>query len=342
LHSSGREKSISVLNSPINQQYASMSKSIILQDNQVTTSDFELTKIAGAAPTTGPRAGIRGAAPTPDIAVHGTVVDPDGKPVANAAITTEDPPRTTGIPLRMLSSRGLVSDAQGHFTITAPPGGKLHAATAKMSTMEGVPVPASPNEDVKLVVRRDAVASAMVRVVDEAGQPIGNAPLSLMVSIGQSSFSSRDGIRSTDTDGTWLYTDLASDRETSVSTSMKGYGRAAAKLTLQPGKQIEQVITLKKADSYVSGMAMDELGNPLAGATVMVQANSTNQQRVKTDEAGQFRIDGLVKGETAQVYLMDGNRILNPQRTQVGSEQLVILQKTATPTPTGRGTPAAT
>lgn len=346
---------------PPTTRYSSISRQLTVTTTPMPPVDFQLNQITGAtggrgvmtiangvvvagsgATTRGARGAIAAAPAGPPLKVKGSVVDLNGKPVPYAIIGVETPvDRNSDVfvsgRIAGLGDTSRRADGEGKFEIpNVPAGSVVRAQTLKLATLKATPIPANEQE-IKLVVQSEGMTAARFKIVDIDAKPIKGASLSLIITTTDGGgISLGQDTRTTGDDGSWTFTSLQSDGTYSVQATAKGFGRASAKIQVQPGTSAEQTLTLKRIDSFVAGMALDDTGNPLPNARIRAVGQSGGTQTyVNTDEAGNFRIENFVKDEPVTIYLMDSNRTLTSQRGVAGKDELIVLQRPANTAPAG-------
>jgi hypothetical protein len=163
------------------------------------------------------------------------------------------------------------------------------------------------------------------------------ASVATQIQLGRSVTSSpQPNQRTTGDDGTWLYENLEPDRPTTIIASANGYGRASAPVALEARKRSEVTVTLKKADSFLAGMVVDDRGNALPGLHLMAmsQSNQSERKDAVTDEAGRFRFTNFMSGDTILIFFMDDpNPLARSQRFISGHDDVLITHRAPTTLP---------
>jgi protocatechuate 3,4-dioxygenase beta subunit len=239
--------------------------------------------------------------------IQGRVVDSDGNPVAGASVEYKEPP-TTGKAMRF-SPFGLSvqTDATGRFKVRAAAGTILRARFKEMATES--PVKASdPAGFYTLKIEPHMSFTLLARAVDGNGAPVPNATFELLsdaINLGET--------RNANSDGTVTIDSLAVDTTWRIIASAPGYGREpgavpapAAPVPPALTRHSEVTVVLPAAGMTISGVVVDQKGNPASGITVSIQGAETGQVDTKTDASGQFTFK-VVDGASGWLMLHDAN-----------------------------------
>lgn len=201
------------------------------------------------------------------VALHGTVVDADGRPLASAEVRAGDPEQR-GVTLpdgahamgwRPESTR---SDERGAFAFLHLPAERLPlvvSARGHAPTRLEVELSAGREHQVRIVMTRGA--SLRGRVCDAAGQPVSGAAIQL----GDWPDVGHRRVRSSK-DGTFALEDLVSGDIEAMAES-EAHGRAKATLTLRAGTVTTWEPRLL-AGRTLRGKVVDADGAPIAGVHV--------------------------------------------------------------------------
>jgi hypothetical protein len=229
-------------------------------------------------------------------AITGIVLGPDGKPVAGATV------------LYLIDKIGnmertVLSGADGRFQVRhVLHDGNFRARFKHLATLSGVPLPPD-NRELVLKLSERASYSLLVRVKDTEGKAMAGASVELTTMLGPQGYGSQP--HPTDAGGTVRFDTLYTD--TTYDVSATGGGSSAEFTAVQPpqaGAPREQVIELKirAANSSVSGIVVDEKGNPVAGAQVRLGTPGSAMQTTTTDAKGRFKF-AVVSGMRGYLYL---------------------------------------
>lgn len=287
-------------------------------------------------------------APTPDpLAVvlddasrlSGTLLDGEGAPLPGARVVLRwlgPPAGTVGLEARRGGgSRSGTTDARGAFSFEElAPGGVELSARAE-GFLPGDPVtrevpPDGEVTDVRLVLRRGAVVEG--RVFDPSGAPVAGA----RVNVGRAG-------------GTAVSGDDGSYRIEGVPEGLRGlfahhpqFRRFAREMQVEAGVNTEDVFL---EDGWsVSGRTVDEDGEPVAGARVVVRAETSRAPATYEAESGEdaaFRVVVSDEGEYRLTAARDGFARSELPGLEVRSEPLegveVVLVRGASVVGTIRG-----
>ena len=194
---------------------------------------------------------------------------------------------------------------------------------------------AQNRENLKITIHSNGVSSAKVKLVDPSGAPIADGQLMLLQTfVGTNPMSMQSG--TTGADGIGQLNSLYLDTNYAVQARAKGYGSGSINLSLRPNSTVEVSLALVKADSFVSGMVLDENQLPLAGADVYATGPKSDRQTVKTDFTGHFRVDNLMPGDAITVYtVMNGRRgqgAAQVERVPAGTDNMILIHNPPAPT----------
>ena len=218
------------------------------------------------------------------IAVSGTVVDPDGNPVAGASVVLSGP---ASAPPPKVVEVSVKSDASGRFATKVSGAGRYQLTTDRRDLTNGraaaVDVPAQGRSDlVARVVPRAAIRGI---VVDLGSKPVAGARVSLA-----------DGTVPpvvTDASGRFAIENVAGTVD--IIANHGTDASAFQHLPLEPGEQRD--VVLQVGPSGISGVAVEHDGTPVEGAEVWLNLccefnpNLVAGKRITTDATGRFSFD---------------------------------------------------
>jgi len=197
----------------------------------------------------------------------GTVIDPDGNPIADAELHVRLAPElaqrlTPGSLEASLALARVTSDADGHFAfppIGQAPGTYLAAgAEGYRGTRLVLPEVSSATLVVTLTPSADEPPTYAGRVVHADGRPAPGA----YVAAGEASVQSAE-------DGRFEFTPGEGERPTHLRAVLPGFLPAELELaTLAPGDEQELLLVLGGAGLTLAGHVRDGEGRPIAGARV--------------------------------------------------------------------------
>jgi uncharacterized GH25 family protein len=234
-------------------------------------------------------------------AIHGTVVDRAGQPIADAQVVA-DPDFSGGVADRAVwSVRGVqetVADQGGAFTFAGRPDGTYRiraarpgASEAALALSEGIT--AKPGDTVKLAVPADGRLAGKVEL---AG---GKPPAAFTLTLGGT-----NAVPFASPDGAFVLTGAAGTYPLTVEGP--GFVSLTKEVTLSEGKDTDAGTITVQPGRSISGRVVDEHGVPVAKATVAagflltgggaelyIKDESPGAQDTTTDDNGQFVLSGF-------------------------------------------------
>jgi len=208
------------------------------------------------------------------------------------------------------------SDGSYHFVDVEP--GSYHIEASMSGYYTGyadVTVVAgelSTVDDIELIPLTAEVenASLMGKIVTEAGLPIDNATVELYYPADSDTL---NNTFTTGEDGEFSFTDLIAGSYR-LEISADGFDDKTISVTLNWGDERNMgniVLTSPQPVGYITGVVMDEDGNPMEGVTVEVRTEGSDDVIASgtTDEDGIFLITGLEDGNYSLTFLLDGKVI---------------------------------
>jgi uncharacterized GH25 family protein len=237
----------------------------------------------------------------PASAVRGRVADEGGEPVSGAHVLLMVERAGGGFGFQAMEGNGESGD-DGRFAIEGVEPGTVRVTVSAPGYLplerSGVEVPAGKDlEGLDLVVR--AGASVVGTVFAPDGRPAVGAQVRLVEEDGDRGgrmmfFGGGEG--QTDGDGGYRLEAVAVGEQT-VEATHADYDRGVATLTVRQG---ENRLDLRlRGGQQVSGrVVVGPLGQPVGGATVTLSHGgwSWGEHEARSDEAGQFVIDGVPDG----------------------------------------------
>lgn len=238
--------------------------------------------------------------------ISGKVVDPDGKPVADARVVAT----SASEPFPVVDPRrdGVLTGADGVFAIPAVASGtwRLTAsheghgpATSAPITVDGVR--ARTNVELKL----EAGGTVKGKVVDTNGKPVASAEVRVVVRGHLEWRARRQAL--TGPDGTFSVSSLPL-RAMDVVAAHESGASAIAAADLGEKREAEVALTLDVVGT-IEGTVVDRNGQPVGDAQVLASpvwsGNTADQfawsvrgiQETVTDQSGAFRLTGMPAGE---------------------------------------------
>jgi protocatechuate 3,4-dioxygenase beta subunit len=157
----------------------------------------------------------------------------------------------------------------------------------------------------------------------------------------------------TDDEGKFVFTLLPAGRYTvnasktgyvTIAYGAKGPGRAGTPIQLADGQKLETKAIAMPKGGVVTGIVLDENGEPAPGTTVraMRQVIRTGEKRLEsagtdtTDDRGQYRIYGLLPGQFV-VYAQPRNQGIGGLPSSIASEIEAAVQQMAQMRGAGQG-----
>lgn len=228
--------------------------------------------------------------------LRGRVVDGKGRGVAEISVGAGRFPTTRGHSTR--------SGEDGRFVLDGIPPetdaleifahGENHSMSGRLRLQAPFP------EEIEIVVERRLRVSG--RVEDRDGEPVPRAAVKVVVK-------KADGTRATgtatDAEGGFVMRNLPPG-EAWVHASASGLGSGETRFSLEPERDVDDVVLVLEPSERILGRVVDEVGDPLPGAEVTCQRRMGGSVRfsgslhgglpIVTDAAGIFECDGLGAG----------------------------------------------
>jgi len=239
----------------------------------------------------------------PARAITGRVVGSDGQPVPQAGINIEG---FGGLGLRDHYPRvGIYADENGRFIVEP----KIAARPVRLFARRGTRATPSgtvalPGDKIVLRLQEGVLATIAGRVVDDRhAQSVSGARVRLLGFSGNLGGDQAQPV-TTGTGGSFRFTNLRPDRRYVVEVNAGSYVSERFDIEpLQPGATVEQTVKLRRADSFVAGRVVHPDGKPAAGLRVGAYGKT-----VITDDAGQFRLQGVIPGQIVLTVARTGSR----------------------------------
>lgn len=225
------------------------------------------------------------------LSITGTVVDADGKPVANTYLMCNS---VSADGKGSRQNRNSMTDASGAFTISGLDPGDCAISMpdwggagpgAGLVIQNGDKVPAG-TKDVRLVASKGVTITGSV--ADETGAAIKNAQVSATPKSGGKSRNA-----ASKEDGTFELTGLVAGQSYKLVARVQG--RPAGKLDdVAAGANAQRILLAKGLE--VSGKVLDEAGAPVKQGQLQFKIGNDPDQRAwtQTDAEGAFKVTGLL------------------------------------------------
>ena len=271
----------------------------------------------------------------PGALVSGTVVGPDGRPVAGAevlAIAVDDStPLATlearlgpwGVAMRTAASAR--TDADGRFEVDAlavPARYRFFARRDGIvrSALTDPPLAAdAPGRHAAGAVALRRAASIVVQILDPDGAEVVDARV--WVDLMGMDLVPEKGPRARFT--------LLPPGDYDVRVAKAPWATAVRRVTVVEGDEAEMTVRLERGVS-LEGVVVDDRGTPVAGASVSASSDGDAGGGAATDAEGRFRVDGLRPGRyqvsaSAQGHGRDGAEASAP-----GGGLRLVLRRSGT------------
>lgn len=252
--------------------------------------------------------------------IDGRVVDPAGKPVAEAEVRLVVP----GFRGFMGDDRLVFAGTDGSFWLEQlDPTDKVpvRARTADATTDGAIVIrPSELNPPGKLTVTVGPQFAARLtgRVVDQRGKPVTNAPISVLwnrslvsekAMKGMGLGSLLDQVR-TGPDGRFRTAALWPGDSYHVTVDVKPYAKSETPQAKLSAGEVRDVgtIALVETSAAVAGRVVGSDGKPIAGAEVFNRGDGPRPVSTRTGPDGRFRLEGLFAGSKFAFARRDGFR----------------------------------
>ncbi len=258
----------------------------------------------GYAPGEAPGVAVPSAAPVrivlqPTSRVSGRVTGSDGKPVAGANVGLDESSRGSAQRLWEISLRAshkAVTDDAGSFSFEGVSPGPIalvaDAPRHQVQALTGLEV--KPGQDLSGVeIVLPAAAAVEGRVLLPDGRPAEGAEVTVAEPARNGAFSASPSGRADDT-GHYRIERVSPGPHT-LEAYAEGYRRAVRDVEVRDETRGVD-FQLEKVRGEVSGRVVDDAGNPLAEATVVLYGPSRGSGSADSAADGSFRITGVEDG----------------------------------------------
>ncbi len=257
------------------------------------------------------------------VAFGGRVVDPAGRPVAEARVLLNEADGYgfedgSGRGLRMAAPVEIVTDADGRFSLLGGvrPGSAVLGVQAPGWPALRRTVEVDRSADIDLELRLQAGASLVGHVVDASGAPLVGVQIKAGAPDRQEGFAPGPEELSAVTDGDGLYRiDGLSPGPCTLETRgpSAAAGSVRAEFTLEPGLQVRDLQIDPRP--WIRGTVLASTGLPRVGISVQARGSSGDSWRARVDDAGAFLFASL-QSETYTLKIIDGVRADLPLATR--------------------------
>lgn len=237
----------------------------------------------------------------PSSKLSGIVLDPDGQPVAGAdiSLTRSVTSGAGGMQMKMVTSEGATSDAEGRFEYEGLEPGKVSLAASasgfQETTRDGIEIVKGEDLlDVELPLRAGAVLVGQVLTPD--GKPAIDATVSIVRSSPEPDFGIGPGRAATDGGGNYRLEGLPPG-PVSIEATHDSYVRTVKDIEAEEG--INALDLQFEGGQEVAGSVAGPDGAPVPGATVRMDPVGRQWGGPTADAGadGTFRFPGVADGE---------------------------------------------
>lgn len=245
----------------------------------------------------------------PGVTIEGSVLDSDGRPVEDAEIRLADSGkmgmRMPGGPAS--TPADALTDANGWFRLfDLKEGRKVDLSVERTGFVARSVKAVAPPTIEPLEVRLEAASTVSGIVLDEAGEPIGGAQVTLQrtktMEIGNNVMQMMMAYQSqSDAAGRFRFTEQEPGRIT-LSAEASGYQkRNRSELEIPRGEDLTDVELVLPVGSVVEGQVLTPDGRPAIGAKVgkVGEGMRFGMGGQESDGNGYFRIEGLEPGSVS-------------------------------------------
>lgn len=274
----------------------------------------------------------------PAYSAAGRVVDETGAPQAGVYVELEHSAEQRGIAVRTDAEGRFRHDAvthEGSYELTvyealgATPEGEVYWFNSYERLNRTVPAAELPATGWELVVPTVRRIDVRGRVVDDAGQPVGGARVTL-TGAQQERRSPAERELVAGADGTFEVGGLPAEAQYAAAASAPGY-LAGEPRALAPGETTFADLRLAALDQVVTGRVLDAAGAPVAGARVYV--TSPLLVGGTSDGTGAFSLADLPRGPVTLLASDEQRAVASVAATAGGPPLTITLQPLPPPDP---------
>ncbi|MGV0372777.1 carboxypeptidase regulatory-like domain-containing protein [Corynebacterium pilbarense] len=265
--------------------------------------------------------------------VSGSVKDQDGDPVKGAKVVIDD-----GKGNRVETT----TDDNGNVNVDKLPAGDYTVTVEADGYSKGESkVRVNPGESASFpeVRVKQLPGSVSGSVKDQDGDPVKGAKV--VIDDGKG-----NRVETTTDDNGKVNVDKLPAGDYTVTVEADGYSKGESKVTVNPGESASfPEVRVKQLPGSVSGSVKDQDGNPVEGATVVIDDGKGNRFEVPTDRSGNVDVQDVPAGDYTVTVTADGYNGGSTSVTVKPDEAATIpevrLQEKPQPTTTTKPTTSA-
>lgn len=244
------------------------------------------------------------------LVITGHILDPEGKPVANAEVRARD---DAG---RKFGGQSARTDAEGRYTLRGLPvalGRKLDVFETTRRLFGGgevrgvgdgkIPETRTAQLDISL-----QEGGRVTGQVTDGSAPLPGVLVSMFpesVDMNGNFFRDQTGEATlTDADGRYTFQFASPNRKLTLITKLEGYeSLEIEKVEVKPGAVSNPAaVVMRRLDQVLAGVVVDADGNPVGGAAIIVSERAPGKEKprrlgntIRSEKDGRFRIANLPK-----------------------------------------------
>ena len=256
---------------------------------------------------------------SPNKITTGTVVGPNGEPVANAIVQASTMNKSRGGSLL-----SVICDKNGRFQLSAEMSKatvQLWADAGELTTPQSTFVGAGGH--VKLQMEKNAWLSVSGRITDDKRQSLQGAKVRAHFLLGN--LMSTERIVESDANGRFIFDHVRPGSKFFLTSTLAGYG-AANYSANKNEKFADFAMIMPSANTSLRGVVTDEKGQPAKSFTLFVRS-----EQYSTDANGKFFLPHVVEGKNEISVMAPDNRVMwKPIEVKGGDQNVKIRLTTAT------------